>query len=110
MDELTLHVAREWLDHRRHRWPNAANLHLLINKFTAFGTGPVGAVSRPHRFAARPGTLEQLGVDRQLDEPRAYGPDSLDLAGVFGLGEKTALRYAGSARALLECAVEQRLR
>lgn len=38
MDELTLHVAREWLDHRRRRWPDTANPHLLINKFTALGT------------------------------------------------------------------------
>ncbi|MFG2677255.1 hypothetical protein [Streptomyces sp. NPDC048445] len=35
------------------------------------------------------------------------GPDPLHLAEVFGLHETTAMRYADSARALLEQAAEQ---
>ena len=38
------------------------------------------------------------------------GPDPLHLAEVFGLDDKTAMRYADSARALLEEAAEQQLR
>ncbi|MFI0743185.1 hypothetical protein ACH4PU_34685 [Streptomyces sp. NPDC021100] len=36
-----------------------------------------------------------------------HGPDPLPLAEVFGLDEKTAIRYANSARILLEQAAEQ---
>lgn len=46
-------------------------------------------------------TLERLRVDRQLDEAMTHGPDPLHLAEVFGLDEKTAMRYADSARQLL---------
>ncbi|MEE4589188.1 MULTISPECIES: hypothetical protein [Streptomyces] len=35
------------------------------------------------------------------------GPDPLHLAEVFGLDEKTAMRYADSARALLERSAER---
>lgn len=35
------------------------------------------------------------------------GPDPLHLAEVFGLDEKTAMRYADSARALLVQSAEQ---
>lgn len=52
-------------------------------------------------------TLERLRVDRQLEEAMTQGPDPLHLAEVFGLDEKTAMRYADSARALLETATEQ---
>jgi hypothetical protein len=50
--------------------------------------------------------LERLRVDRQLEEAMIQGPDPLHLAEVFGLHEKTAMRYADSARALLEQAIE----
>ncbi|MFI9587001.1 hypothetical protein ACIHCQ_35460 [Streptomyces sp. NPDC052236] len=46
-------------------------------------------------------------MDRQLEEALAHGPDPLHLAKVFGLSEKAAIRYANSARALLEQAAEQ---
>lgn len=46
-------------------------------------------------------TLERLRVDRQLEEAMAQGSDPLHLAEVFGLDEKTAMRYADSARQLL---------
>lgn len=41
----TLQLARIWLDHRRRRWPDTADLRLLINKQTALETGPVSGVS-----------------------------------------------------------------
>ncbi|WP_328417655.1 hypothetical protein OG542_39895 [Streptomyces violaceus] len=46
-------------------------------------------------------TLERLRVDRQLEVAPVHGPDSLHLAEVSGQAEKSAIRYAGSARALL---------
>ncbi|WP_351232319.1 hypothetical protein [Streptomyces sp. NPDC002133] len=51
-------------------------------------------------------TLERLRVDRQLEEALTHGPDPLHLAQVLGLDEKTAMRYADSARTLLEQAAE----
>ncbi|MFK8851370.1 hypothetical protein [Streptomyces sp. Ac-502] len=60
--------------------------------------------------ALRRATLERLCVDRQLEEAMVHGPGQLHLAEVFGLDEKTAMRYANSARALLEQAAEHHLR
>jgi hypothetical protein len=51
-------------------------------------------------------TLEQLRVDRQLDEALTAGPDPLHLASVFGIGDETAIRYAAAARHLLASAAE----
>ncbi|MET8181676.1 hypothetical protein [Streptomyces sp. NPDC005336] len=106
LDDLTLHVAREWLEFRRRRWPDTANPHLLINKITALGTGPVSGVSLSEPLRGQAATLEQLRIDRQLEEALVHGPDPLHLAEVFGLDEKTAIRYASSARALLEQSAE----
>ncbi|MGW6403311.1 hypothetical protein [Streptomyces sp. NPDC055134] len=97
-DALTVHVAREWLDYRRRRWPDTATPHLLINKCTALDTGPVSQASFTAPLRGQVATLEQLRVDRQLEEALVHGPDPLHLAEVFGLDEKTAIRYAYSAR------------
>jgi hypothetical protein len=45
-------------------------------------------------FRNPPATLERLRVDRQLEEALTHGLDPLHLAVVFGLDEKTAIRYA----------------
>ncbi|MFH8388073.1 hypothetical protein ACH4E7_45625, partial [Kitasatospora sp. NPDC018058] len=42
---LALQAALAWLEHRRRRWPDTANPHLLINKQTALETGPISGVS-----------------------------------------------------------------
>ncbi|CAN3978409.1 hypothetical protein KPATCC21470_1032 [Kitasatospora purpeofusca] len=101
LDELTLQAALAWLEHRRRRWPDTANPHLLINKQTALESGPISGVSVSAALRGQTATLERLRVDRQLEEALAYGPDPLHLAEVFGLDEKTAIRYADSARQLL---------
>ncbi|MGH2720716.1 MAG: hypothetical protein ACRDJO_03815 [Actinomycetota bacterium] len=106
LDDLTRHVLLEWLDHRRTRWPNTANPHLVINQQTAHGVGPVSKVWMTEAFRGCRATLERLRVDRQLDEALARGPDPLHLAAVFGLDVKTAIRYANAARQLLESHVE----
>ncbi|MBX7556306.1 hypothetical protein K1Y78_52690 [Streptomyces sp. tea 10] len=107
LDDLTLQLAYEWLEFRRSRWPDTANLHLLINKQTALGTDPIGksSVAGP-ALHGQTATLERLRMDRQLEEALVHGPDPLHLAEVFGLSEKTAIRYANSARALLERPLE----
>ncbi|KQW03441.1 hypothetical protein [Streptomyces sp. Root369] len=105
LDDLTLKLLPDWLEHRRNRWPNAANLHLLINNQTATKTSHARNhwISAPMR--GQDATLEGLLIDRQLEEVLTHGPDPL-LAEVFGLDEKTAIRYASSARALMEWPLE----
>ncbi|MFD8148433.1 hypothetical protein [Streptomyces sp. NPDC059708] len=102
LDDLTMQLLLDWLEHRHRRWPNTANLHLLINNQTANTTSRASN----HRISAamrgQDATLERLRVDRQLEEAMVNGPDPLHLAEVFGLDEKTAMRCAESARALLE--------
>ncbi|WP_243741262.1 hypothetical protein [Streptomyces sp. 8K308] len=93
LDDLTQKLLLDWLEHRRNRWPNTANLHLLINNQTVHW---ISAAMR-----GQDATLGRLRVDRQLEEALTHGPDPLHLAVVFGLDEKTAMRYADSARALL---------
>ena len=110
LDDLTLKLLLDLLEHRRNRWPNTANLHLLINNQTATKTSRASNHWISAAMRGQDATLERLRVDRQLEEALTHGPDPLHLAEVFGLDEKTAMRYAESARALLEQAAEQHLR
>ncbi|WP_413804657.1 hypothetical protein [Streptomyces sp. OE57] len=59
LDELTHRAVLDWLDHRRGRWPNTANPHLLIMQKTAVEPGPAGRLYRSsHRGETRsPGYL-----------------------------------------------------
>jgi hypothetical protein len=101
LEELTHRLLVEWLDHRRRRWPNTANPHLLISARTAVGHGPVSAPWANLILRGLPATLERLRIDRQLEEALTHGADPLHLAVVFDLDESTAIRYAASARQLL---------
>jgi site-specific recombinase XerD len=107
LDDMTLHVINEWLEYRRSRWPNTANPHLILSQQTALETGPVSKVWLTEPFRRHSVSLERLRVDRQLEEALTVGPDPLHLAEVFGLDDKTAIRYAHAARALLESRAEQ---
>jgi len=84
-----------------------ANPHLIINQQTAMETGPISTFWAKEALRGHAATLEGLRVDRQLEEALTHGPDPLHLAAVFGLDQKTAIRYATSARRLLETAAEQ---
>jgi len=101
LDELTHQVLVAWLDHRRRRWPNTANPHLLVSARTAVGFGPVSAPGINLVLRGLPATLERLRVDRQLEEALTHRADPLHLAVVFNLDASTAMRYAASARQLL---------
>ncbi|MEW2729102.1 tyrosine-type recombinase/integrase [Streptomyces albidoflavus] len=106
LDDLTMKLLLDWLKHRRNRWPNTANLHLLINIQTATKTSRASNHWISASMRGQDATLERLRVDRQLEEALTHGPDPLHLAQVFGLDEKTSIRYANSARALLERPLE----
>jgi hypothetical protein len=108
IDEFTHRVLLDWLDYRRTRWPNTANPHLLINQQSATKTGPVSTFFfAQQRLRGQAATLDRLRVDRQLEEALAQGPDPLHLAAVFGLDPKTAIRYAETARQLLQTPAEE---
>jgi integrase len=97
VDEFTHQILLEWLDHRRSRWPDTANPHLIINQHSAMGSGPVATLWGKTELRGQAATLERLRVDRQLEEALTHGPDPLHLAVVFGLDPKTAIRYAENA-------------
>ncbi|MGW3661381.1 hypothetical protein ACWD6R_39755 [Streptomyces sp. NPDC005151] len=106
LDDLTRDAILAWLDYRRQRWPNTANPYLIVSQHTAMDTRPVSGVWITEAFRGQAATLERLRVDRQLEEALTHGPDPLHLAEVFGLDEKTAIRYATAARQLLERPLE----
>lgn len=81
-------------------------LHLLINSKTANTTSRASNHWTSAAMRRQDATSERLRVDRQLEEAMIQGSDPLHLAEVFGLDEKTAMRYADSARALLDQAAE----
>jgi integrase len=106
LDDLTHQALLKWLDYRRSRWPNSANPHLIVNQMTALELGPVSQHWIDAGFRGQHATLERLRIDRQLEEALTHGPDPLHLAVVFDLDPKTAIRYATSARQLLETSIE----
>jgi site-specific recombinase XerD len=107
LDDLTRDAVLAWLDYRRTRSPNTANPHLIVSQQSAMETGPVSSVWLTNAFRGQTATLERLRVDRQLDEALVRGPDPLHLASVFGLDEKTAIRYANAASQILQSPAEQ---
>ncbi|WP_210593681.1 hypothetical protein [Streptomyces sp. GESEQ-35] len=102
LDDLTRRAVLDWLDYRRSRWPNTANPHRLITQKTAVELGPGGRLWTTRAARDVTATLERLRVDRQLEEALTHGADPLHLALVFGIDEKTAIRYADSAQQLLD--------
>ncbi|MCE7004905.1 hypothetical protein LWC34_19040 [Kibdelosporangium philippinense] len=106
LDEMTRRALLHWLDYRRTRWPTTVNPHLLVNMRTALTTGPVSSYWLNTTFRGHEATLDRLRMDRQLEEALTHRADPLHLALVFGIDEKTAIRYANSARQLLTTAAE----
>lgn len=87
-----------WLDYRSTRWPTTANPHLLVNLHSALFFGPVSSswlaeTFRGEHYAA----LDRLRVDRTPEEALAHPGDPLRLALMFGITDRTAIRYAESA-------------
>jgi hypothetical protein len=108
LDDLTLKVIRDYRHHRRTRWPNTANPHLLVSARTAYDTRPVTDYFLSNLFRGHNATLDRLRADRWLDEALDRGPDPLHLTAVFGISTATAIRYANAARSILEPDPEQR--
>ncbi|MGW6405227.1 hypothetical protein [Streptomyces sp. NPDC055134] len=69
--------------------------------------GPAGKLWTTRATRNLTATLERLRVDRQLEEALTHGADPLHLALVFGIDEKTAIRYGDAARQLLASEAEE---
>lgn len=106
LDELTYNALRHWLDYRNATWPTCPNPHLLITRQTASTTASVGTTWLGRTTRGLDATLERLRINRRLDEALTHGADALHLTAVFGIANKTALRYVDSARQLLATSVE----
>nr|WP_168488276.1 hypothetical protein [Streptomyces sp. RLB1-33]QIY68696.1 hypothetical protein HEP84_05010 [Streptomyces sp. RLB1-33] len=107
LDDLTLKVLGDYLHHRRTRWPDTDNPHLLVSTRTAYDTRPVTDYFLSNLFRGHNATLDRLRADRWLAEALDRGPDPLHLAAVFGISTATAIRYANAARSILEPDPEQ---
>ncbi|WP_405945260.1 hypothetical protein [Streptomyces sp. NBC_00932] len=74
---------------------------------TAVELGQAGKLWTTRATRNLTATLERLRVDRQLEEALTHGADPLHLALVFGIDEKTAIRYGDAARQLLASEAEE---
>jgi site-specific recombinase XerD len=105
LDRLTLAYLREWLEHRRTRWPVTANPHLILTTQSAGGTASVtsGFVTAAlRRLGHGP---QRLRVDCILGEVEASDADPVRLIRLLGLSDATAMRYCAQ-RGALDRAVE----
>ena len=102
LDDLTARLLIEWLEYRRKCWPNTANRHLLLTRESAVNFESICYSYIVKILRGLPATIERLRIDRQLEEALVHGADPLHLAAVFEISESTAIRYASSARQLME--------
>ena len=73
LDRLTAEHLRAWLQARQARWPATANPHLLINRSTGGGTGPVRRSYIQATVRKVEITAQDLRADRLLAEAQASG-------------------------------------
>ncbi|MGQ4434311.1 hypothetical protein [Streptomyces sp. SAS_260] len=93
LDDLTLKLLLDWLEHRRCRWPNTANLHLLINNQTATKTNRASNhwISAP--CADRTRRWSGSASTGSLKRPSPMGPAPPPRRGVRARrGDRHALR------------------
>ncbi|MEW9551169.1 hypothetical protein [Nonomuraea sp. NPDC050783] len=102
LDDLTAQLLTEYLRERATRWPRTANPHLFLSERTAHDTQPTTDWWLKKQFRGLGLTVNQIRMDRQLEEALAQGPDALHLAAIFGISERAAIRYANAARQLRE--------
>ncbi|MFC8269493.1 hypothetical protein ACFUIZ_27810 [Streptomyces cinereoruber] len=97
LEELTHRLTCEWLAYRHHRWPASTNPHLLVSQRTALDPDqPPINIDTLRRVLPRGVTLDGLRQDRILNEA-FKSADPLKLMRLFGITERTAMRYVGTA-------------
>ena len=92
LDQLTAGYLQAWLQARHARWPATANPHLLINRSTGGGTGPVRRSNIQPTVRKVEITAQDLRADLLLAEAQASGGDPLRLAHLFGISDAAAIR------------------
>lgn len=102
LGELTRKALLAYLAERQGRWPHTINRHVFVSKQTANGTDPVSTFYIKRHLTLRGVSLERIRIDRCLHEALTNGADPLHLATLFGLHPTTAMRYAISARRILD--------
>ncbi|WP_328777941.1 hypothetical protein OHQ89_00855 [Streptomyces canus] len=96
MEELTHHLAADWLTYRHQRWPASANPHLLVSQKTALDPDhPAVHRITLQQVLPKDLTIDRLRQDRILDEAFTTG-DPLKLMRLFGITEQTAMRCVGT--------------
>ncbi|WP_405589818.1 hypothetical protein [Streptomyces sp. NBC_01190] len=97
LEEFTHRQAAEWLAYRHRRWPACANPHLLVSQKTALDPDRPAISTNMLRAVLPKGvTLDSLRQDRILNEA-FESADPLKLMRLFGITERTAMRYVGTA-------------
>ncbi|MFI8235003.1 hypothetical protein ACIGDI_40050 [Streptomyces sp. NPDC085900] len=97
LEEFTHRLAAEWLTYRHHRWPGSTNPHLLVSQKSALDPDqPAISIGALRGVLPKGMTLDDLRQDRILDEA-FEGADPLRLMRLFGITERTAMRYVGAA-------------
>ncbi|TWH65074.1 tyrosine-type recombinase/integrase [Micromonospora olivasterospora] len=121
-DTLTPHVLRHYAASRLyqggldlisiqevlgHSWIATTMRYVHVHRTHVEDAWAAGHERAAQRLKGLAATLERLRVDRQLEEALTHGPDPLHLAAVFGLDDKTAIRYANAARQILKTEAER---
>ncbi|MGW5231194.1 DUF4265 domain-containing protein [Streptomyces nodosus] len=104
LDEYTAKAITDYLDHRRGRWPDSTNPHLLISRNTATTTSAVGALWLDKLVKLLPVGLDRLRQDRILEEALASGAEPLHLAhGLDGQIEQLWLKPLNDGTFSIAC-------
>ncbi|WP_328372821.1 hypothetical protein [Micromonospora zamorensis] len=101
LDDVTATLLNRYLAERQQRWPHTLNRHLFVTEQTGHDLRPVSDWWLDQPWKGLGITVKRISMDRQLEEALNHGPDALHLAVLFGIGDRTAMRYADAARHLL---------
>ncbi|MFE9341358.1 hypothetical protein [Streptomyces sp. NPDC007063] len=101
LDDLTHRAVLDWLGHRRNRWPNTASPHLLITQKTTVEFGPAGKLWTTRAPATSPPPSNRSASTDNSKKPSPTAPTRATSRSSC-IDEKTAIRYADSARQLLQ--------
>lgn len=101
LDDVAATLLEQHLAERQRRWPHTLNPHLFLSEQTGHDLRQVSEWWLEKPLRGLDVTLKRISMDRQLEEALNHGPDALHLAVLFGIGDRTAMRYADAARRLL---------
>jgi integrase len=101
LDDVTATLLDHHLAERQRRWPHTLNPHLFLSEQTGHDQRQVSEWWLEKPVKGLGVSWKRISMDRHLEEALNHGPDALHLAVLFGIGDRTAMRYADAARRLL---------